>query len=266
MPGMVRNHISRFESLARKIVEGSVGRLIGNDNLALQIAAELSGILEDSAARGRQPSVFHIVINPRDLQAMGTRSEEFERRLARYISSFSQTGPLRPNRKTTVRLIPDETLPYGEVAIEVKEAKEAGDTTDVLSSSIAKNIQQLALLDAFLIVNGRRHVALDRPLITIGRRVDNDVIIDSPAVSRQHAHIRWRHGRFVIYDVGSKGGVQVNGERVSESVLAAGDLITLSERVPLIYGEGLENRQALQAANDRTQDTLAYSSDDEFTD
>ncbi len=92
--------------------------------------------------------------------------------------------------------------------------------------------------------------------------MDNDVIIDIATVSRQHAHIRWRHGRFIIFDVGSRGGVQLNGEPITESVLAPGDLITLSEQVPLIYGEGLESRQSLPN-NNGAQDTLAYSPDDD---
>lgn len=74
--------------------------------------------------------------------------------------------------------------------------------------------------------------------MTIGRRIDNDIVIESPSISRRHAQIRWRYGRFVIYDLGSRGGTKVNGERVTESVLHNGDVISLSQ-VPLIYGEGL---------------------------
>ncbi len=260
---MVRNHLSRFESLARRMVEGSIGRLIGNDNLALQIASELAATLEQGDANGRQPAAVQIIVNPADLRTIGTRAEELERRLARYITSFTQTGPLAPRNRVSVSLAPDETLPAGKVKIELKDAREAGDTTDILNPAVANSIRQLKLLDAFLIVNGRRHVALDRPLITIGRRTDNQVIVDSPTVSRQHAHIRWRNGRFVIYDLGSRGGVQVNGQRVTESVLAAGDLITLSDRVPLIYGEGLDSRTRLSVEQSGIQDTLTYSADDD---
>jgi pSer/pThr/pTyr-binding forkhead associated (FHA) protein len=93
-------------------------------------------------------------------------------------------------------------------------------------------------VDAFLIVQGRRHAPLDRPVITLGRRADNDIVIDSPAVSRQHAQLRWRYGRVILYDLGSRAGTLVNGSPITEAVLQPGDLISLSD-VTLIYGEGL---------------------------
>ena len=34
--------------------------------------------------------------------------------------------------------------------------------------------------DAFLIVQGRQHIALDRPVTRIGRRMDNDIVLDLP--------------------------------------------------------------------------------------
>jgi pSer/pThr/pTyr-binding forkhead associated (FHA) protein len=92
-------------------------------------------------------------------------------------------------------------------------------------------------LDAFLIVEGGRHVPLDKPVVTLGRRSDNDVIIDATAVSRQHAQIRWRFGRFVLYDTSSRGRTMVNGVRVKEQVLQSGDVIALSD-VLIVFAEG----------------------------
>ena len=51
-----------------------------------------------------------------------------------------------------------------------------------------------------------------------------------------HAQLRAVRGRFVIFDLDSSGGTFVNGERVYQAKLAAGDVITLSG-VPLVYGQ-----------------------------
>jgi pSer/pThr/pTyr-binding forkhead associated (FHA) protein len=80
-------------------------------------------------------------------------------------------------------------------------------------------------------------VALNRPVLTLGRRAENDIVLPVSSVSREHAQIRWRFGRFVIYDLGSRAGTLVNGEPVSECVLHPGDIVTLST-VKLVYGEG----------------------------
>ncbi len=263
MRAMVRNRFSRFETFARRLVEGSIGRLIGDEALTLQIATRLIQALEDSQRQDTTPTGYLIALNPADLGSRTHEIPELESRLAKYVSTMDRHGESGKGKRVVIRLVPDETMRPGNVAVEASYERRAGGTTGVLNHDDDVTIRQLRLLDAFLIVNGRRHFALDKPLIRIGRRVDNDVIIDSPAVSRQHAHIRWRHGRFIIYDVGSRGGIQVNGEPIREYVLAPGDLISLAERVPLIYGEGLESRKTLSISDKSANDTLAYSNGDD---
>ena len=91
--------------------------------------------------------------------------------------------------------------------------------------------------DAFLIVGGKQHISLDRPITTIGRQLDNDVVIEASEVSRIHAQIRWRYGRFVIYDLDSSSGTYVNGLRIREHILESGNVISFGNIV-VIYGEG----------------------------
>jgi hypothetical protein len=89
---------------------------------------------------------------------------------------------------------------------------------------------------AYLILHGHRHFSLDRALINVGRRLDNQLILDNPHVSRTHAQIRARDGRFVVFDLGSTGGTLVNGRRVHQHVLRPGDVITIAD-VSMVYGE-----------------------------
>ena len=59
-----------------------------------------------------------------------------------------------------------------------------------------------------------------------------DMIIDSPAVSRIHARLRFRAGRYFIEDLSSRNGTTVNGEAVcgeDERVLSEGDVITFAD-------------------------------------
>lgn len=259
MPAMVRKHLSRFEDLARRAIEGSMVRLVGRDELMLQIAARLGQALDQYQTLPDLPHTFRILVNPADYDDIASRIPELEKWLKSNLGSFSDGVPV-PTR-TSVSVASDETMPRGEVSVELFPDSDDGHTTNVYRRGREIDVESIRILDAFLIVNGRRHVALDRPFVTIGRRIDNDVIIDSPVVSRQHAHIRWKHGRFVLYDVGSRGGVQVNGKGVNECVLQPGDLVTLSGRVPLIYGEGLEDRNNVRSTPDDGQETRAYASE-----
>ncbi len=92
---------------------------------------------------------------------------------------------------------------------------------------------------AFFIVDGSKHYPLDRPLVNIGRRLDNHLVLEDPHISRRHAQLRVRGSRFVIYDLNSTSGMRVNGKQVQEWVLQPGDVVTLAT-VQLIYGEDLK--------------------------
>jgi len=60
----------------------------------------------------------------------------------------------------------------------------------------------------------------------IGRDASqNDVVIDEPSVSRQHARIRLEAGRFVLYDLASSNGTFVNGQQIQKQPLLEGDTI-----------------------------------------
>jgi phosphoserine phosphatase RsbU/P len=72
---------------------------------------------------------------------------------------------------------------------------------------------------------GHRVVLLDKPVILIGRRAENDVRLVGTDVSRDHAEIAVADGGYVLRDKGSRFGTFVNGEQVSERTLAHGDRI-----------------------------------------
>ena len=70
----------------------------------------------------------------------------------------------------------------------------------------------------------------------LGRGATADVRLQYPSVSRQHAALcRGGESEWVIYDLGSKGGTEVNGQPVQGSApVNLGDTITLGG-VPLIF-------------------------------
>ena len=91
--------------------------------------------------------------------------------------------------------------------------------------------------NAFFILSGCVKVfPLEEAVITIGRRLDNDLVLDDPRVSRTHAQLRAIDGRYVIFDLHSTGGTFVNGEQITQCILSPGDLIWLAG-VTLVYGE-----------------------------
>jgi hypothetical protein len=72
-----------------------------------------------------------------------------------------------------------------------------------------------------------RDFALSKTLISIGRGLDNDLVIDDPRVSRHHAQITFRHSHYLLRDQRSTNGSFVNGQPVETVVLATGDRVSI---------------------------------------
>jgi ABC transport system ATP-binding/permease protein len=68
---------------------------------------------------------------------------------------------------------------------------------------------------------------VERAEIRIGRARENDVVIEHPSLSRQHARLVLSDGEWKIIDNGSANGVRINGEPYAMSALRPGDVIEL---------------------------------------
>ncbi len=77
---------------------------------------------------------------------------------------------------------------------------------------------------------------LHRSTMSIGRDPGNQVVINDPQVSRQHARITPQGGLFILEDLNSTNGTTVNGIRITDAyTLAHGDEIGLGDDVTLVF-------------------------------
>ncbi len=99
---------------------------------------------------------------------------------------------------------------------------------------------------AFVIVDGVKVIPIRKSIINMGRKSDNDVILSDPHVSRHHAQILFEEGYFILVDLNSTVGTSVNGQRITQSILKPGDVISLAG-VPIIFGQGTGNLEQARA-------------------
>jgi serine phosphatase RsbU (regulator of sigma subunit) len=76
----------------------------------------------------------------------------------------------------------------------------------------------------------QKDFVLNRNPFTVGRKVDKDLVIADPRVSRDHAQITQEGQEFFLVDLGSKHGSFVNGERVQRQKLERGDRLEFGAR------------------------------------
>ncbi len=117
---------------------------------------------------------------------------------------------------------------------------------------------------AYLVItnpNGEKKVALGEGYMwKVGRHEENDVVIPSDIVSRQHAMLqRAEDGTYYLIDMGSRNGSFVNGSRVSVPVgLHDGDQISLGDSLLSFHCEAPEFKTSAEPRKLSGNTTVAY--------
>jgi predicted component of type VI protein secretion system len=85
--------------------------------------------------------------------------------------------------------------------------------------------------------------------LTIGRDLNNEVVISDPEVSRRHARLYLQGPNYVLEDLVSTNGTFVNGQRLmGPYVLRPGEVITLGEHISLEFEAGAPDPDATVAS------------------
>jgi len=83
-----------------------------------------------------------------------------------------------------------------------------------------------ALLLRFILDGDERSVEVEEKA-TLGRGLDNRVVLADPSVSRHHATLSREPGGWVIEDLGSTNGISVNDVATQRSVVSPGDVLRI---------------------------------------
>jgi len=76
-----------------------------------------------------------------------------------------------------------------------------------------------------------RQYRLGPERLLIGRLHRSDILIEDSSVSREHAAIERKDGRFILEDLKSTNGTFINGESVDVRILSHGDKIRVGNTV-----------------------------------
>ena len=108
-------------------------------------------------------------------------------------------------------------------------------------------------------------LTLENLPVHIGRKSQNDIVLEEKNVSRQHAQILMKDELYFIQDMGSTGGTRVNGEPVVEKDIHTGDRIGIGS-FELLFNSGIpEDERTIFDADDQTQLEEGTELDEERT-
>jgi adenylate cyclase len=96
----------------------------------------------------------------------------------------------------------------------------------------------------------------DGSTVRIGRAASNDITLPLSSISRSHAALEGKHDVWVITDLHSANGVQLNGVRVERAELKGGDVIGIGDfklRFENVTGGGVVTKASPELASHLTQ-------------
>lgn len=97
-----------------------------------------------------------------------------------------------------------------------------------LMIGIVEALSKSAWLRLELGRNEGKEWVLDKPVMFLGRHERADVpLFGDPNVTPQHARIEKQGMNYFVFDMGSPIGIGVNGQRISQQMLQAGDVIQI---------------------------------------
>jgi hypothetical protein len=234
--------LDQLEAKIQKLVEDQLAGILPGLRLEDRIIQRLAtavkeNIVEQKDDRVLAPNEFTLIVAT-DTSPMWKEPSTIDA-LKNIITTASRDVGLKFVTQPTIHITTDDTFSSDEIKVVAAHKLEpVGDTqgmqipTGNEESGEVDNIPE----NAFLIVEGVKVHPLTESVVNIGRRLENQLVIDDPRVSRNHAQLRAIKGRFVLFDLNSTGGTFVNGQRTSQTVLYPGDVISLAG-VALIFGQ-----------------------------
>jgi hypothetical protein len=231
--------MSRVERFFERLVERPSARIFRTRLQPVQILRRIERAMEsERGAEGRRglvPDQFVVHIHPEDLVGL-TSPEQVAAELASGALTFARSHGYALRDRPRVTLQPDPALRPGEVDVDavLSPAPEAPVGEQPLDTGTRVfEVPVVRAPDVVIEVQEPNRAARTVPAsgapIRIGRGPDCELVLQDSRVSRRHARLSARNGVLVLTDLDSTNGTRVNGHRVSEVVLGAGDRILIGE-------------------------------------
>jgi hypothetical protein len=191
------------------------------------------------------PNIFKIIIREKGNFNKDELKEwrEFAQQLITELTennSYKLSGPIH------IETFFDETIKKDFDIFATHSISASGKTINIVTEPAPLSVNE-KLPNAFMILWNEETYKLSKNVTNIGRRDDNDLIIDNLRVSRVHAQIRKMKNGFMLFDIDSTSGTKVNGHLIKQHHLSNGDVIEIAD-VPLIFScDGILGEDYLQS-------------------
>ena len=206
--------LQEFERRLERLVEGVFAKAFRRGVTPIEVGRRITREMDVHRTVGTRgllaPNKFTITLGPDDFEHFAQMENHVKGDLAAYAREHAKQEGYRLVGPVEIELSAAANAATGKgeftVTSEMVESEDGGTTANLI------------------LTDGSR-VRIGPEPISIGREVDNDVVLPDPdrLVSRHHAEVRRVDGEFHLVDLDSVNGTKVNGGGITRRVLADGD-------------------------------------------
>ncbi|HZQ04010.1 MAG TPA: DUF3662 and FHA domain-containing protein [Gaiellaceae bacterium] len=229
-----------IESKLEALFEGIFGRAFRANVQPVELARKLVKEMDEhrnvSVSRVYVPNEYTIYLSPDDRRQFADYEESLREELQEYLASHARREGYVLLSPPRVKLETDADLELGLFGIATRLAHSArpkrpqppptelapGATMIYDPGSAPREPVEVATIT----FNGRAF-PLDDVRTVIGRSKDADIQVPDPNVSRRHAEVRHEGADYLLVDLDSTNGIEVDGRRVRRLELENGTRFTL---------------------------------------
>lgn len=239
------NAIARFEALMEGLVERPFARLLRTRMQPIEVAKRLSREMEGQRTVGINrvlvPNRYVIGLSPDDYDHFAPMQAMLQKEMATYLKDYAAEHRYILPGMPIVTFERDAAVRGGGLRIStaLEDVADAEDDASAAGTAPLAPTQLMPLPEAQVpvgkpLAHGRARVELqgascflDRDTATMGRGLDNDVVVEDRRVSRHHARLQRGPRGWEIMDLASTNGTFVNGKQVKQRLVGNGDTISL---------------------------------------
>jgi hypothetical protein len=214
-----------FEKRLESAVEGIFAKAFRSGVQPVELAKRVLREMDD----GRQvrtrgvtaPNRFVFRLGPEDYDRFRSAEESLAAELRQVVRDSAKERGWGLVGPPEIAFEEDDSIRKGQFRCDASLAE--GDDPEAAARPAAELV---------LVSGGRassKAFPISKPVTTIGRQTDCDVVLSDGAASRHHAELRNEGSAFTIQDLGSTNGTRVNGAAVMEQELQDGDRLTIGE-------------------------------------
>jgi FhaA, N-terminal domain/FHA domain len=231
--------MSRVERFIERLVERPSARLFRTRLQPIQVLRRIERAMEAGrdagGTRGLVPDRFTVRLHPDDLATLQP-ADAVASELASGALTFARAHRYALRDRPQVTLQPDPTRRPGDAEVDAEVSRMAGPAVADDHIDGGTRVFEVPVVRSPEVVieirepnRAARRIPVTGAPMRIGRAAECEVVLKDSRASRRHARLHARDGVLVLTDLGSTNGTRVNGHRVTELVLGAGDRIQIGD-------------------------------------